>query len=198
MREFDEIDMEILKLLNEDARRSFSSIAKKVGLSGPAVSDRVKTLQEAGIINRFTIDIDRSKLQSDVSILVKVNIDTDTDKIEKHKNQIKDTDKIEHIFITAEGNIWFYAHIQKKDIYKWIQELFADTKNIDYKVTLIDNFEWAPSLKGTELKVTCVECNNTVDIEGESLKIDDQLYYFCCPSCKSQFEERYNRIKSDI
>jgi len=46
MRDLDETDMEILSLLAENARRSFSAIGEEVGLSGPAVSDRVTRLQE--------------------------------------------------------------------------------------------------------------------------------------------------------
>ena len=61
-RDLDKIDLEIVRLLSEDARRPFSDIAEHVGLSPPAVSDRVDRLQEQGIIRQFTVDIDRQKL----------------------------------------------------------------------------------------------------------------------------------------
>lgn len=59
-RNLDEIDLEIVRLLADDARRPFNDIADRVGLSPPAVSDRVDRLREQGVIQRFTIDIDRS------------------------------------------------------------------------------------------------------------------------------------------
>ena len=45
MRELDETDVQILSLLAEDARRPYSDIGETVGLSGPAVSDRVTRLR---------------------------------------------------------------------------------------------------------------------------------------------------------
>jgi len=45
MRDLDDTDLEILSLLAEDARRPFSEIGERVGLSGPAVSDRVTRLR---------------------------------------------------------------------------------------------------------------------------------------------------------
>lgn len=51
----DDIDKQILDLLNDDARRPYSEIADKVGVSPPTVSDRVERLQEKGVIDQFTI-----------------------------------------------------------------------------------------------------------------------------------------------
>lgn len=73
MRDLDETDMEILSLLAENARRPFSAIGEENGLSGPAVSDRVTRLQEAGVINHFTIDVDRSQLKAGVPVLIQLD-----------------------------------------------------------------------------------------------------------------------------
>ncbi|HEY3291718.1 MAG TPA: Lrp/AsnC family transcriptional regulator, partial [Anaerolineae bacterium] len=40
----------ILKLLQENARIPFSELGRQVGLSAPAVTERVRKLEEAGII----------------------------------------------------------------------------------------------------------------------------------------------------
>jgi len=44
----DEIDRDILLHLQENARSSFTELGKKVGLSTPAVNERVKKLEEKG------------------------------------------------------------------------------------------------------------------------------------------------------
>ena len=62
--------LEILQLLLSNARRPYSDIADVVGLSAPAVSDRVARLQEMGITNRFTLDVDRSQLRKGIPVLV--------------------------------------------------------------------------------------------------------------------------------
>jgi len=54
----DAIDRRILRLLREDGRMPHAAIAKTVGLSGPAVHDRVRKLEAAGIISGYTAVLD--------------------------------------------------------------------------------------------------------------------------------------------
>jgi Lrp/AsnC family transcriptional regulator, leucine-responsive regulatory protein len=54
----DRIDNHILSLLRQDGRMSHAAIAKQVGLSGPAVHERVRKLEQAGVIAGYTAVID--------------------------------------------------------------------------------------------------------------------------------------------
>lgn len=54
----DAVDRKIVKLLQEDARRSFKDIGDHVHLSPPAVKRRVDTLERDGVIRGFTAVID--------------------------------------------------------------------------------------------------------------------------------------------
>jgi Lrp/AsnC family leucine-responsive transcriptional regulator len=49
----DHINSKLLYLLQEDARRSFSELGRAVGLSSPAVAERVRRMEEAGIITGY-------------------------------------------------------------------------------------------------------------------------------------------------
>lgn len=53
----DDVDRKILNILGEDARTSYSDLAKEVGLSRPAIKERVDALQRKGIIERFTVEV---------------------------------------------------------------------------------------------------------------------------------------------
>ena len=68
----DTVDSKILEILNEDGRASASMIADKVDLSVPAVGDRIKKLQESGIIRGFKPIIDSNKIGLDVSAFITV------------------------------------------------------------------------------------------------------------------------------
>lgn len=61
----DRIDRRILQLLTEDGRMSHAAIAKEVGLSGPAVHDRVRKLEQLGVIAGYTAVLDPHQLQRD-------------------------------------------------------------------------------------------------------------------------------------
>ncbi|AGB30063.1 regulatory protein MarR [Natrinema pellirubrum DSM 15624] len=193
MRDLDETDMEILRLLGENARRPFSEIADEVDLSGPAVSDRVDRLEEAGIINRFTIDVDQSQLRAGVPVFVQVTAPPGT--VEDCRTAAAEADAVEHVFVTADGGVWFYARAQVQRVREWLEGLLPDAAGIAYDVTLMDDAEWTPSLDGTQFALTCAECGNTVDSEGESSRIDGDVYHFCCSSCQGRFEDRYDRLE---
>ncbi|ELY65716.1 AsnC family transcriptional regulator [Natrinema versiforme] len=196
MRDLDETDMAILRLLGENARRPFSEIAAEVDLSGPAVSDRVARLEDAGIINRFTLDVDQSQLRAGVPVFVQVTAPPDA--VEDCRTAAAEADAVEHVFLTADGEIWFYARAQVNGVREWLAGLLPDADGIDYDVTLVDDAEWTPSLEGTQFALTCAECDNTVDSEGESSRIDGEVYHFCCQSCQGRFEDRYDRLEKGV
>jgi len=196
MHDLDETDLEILSMLTEDARRPFSEIGEAVDLSGPAVSDRVTRLQEAGIINRFTIDVDRAQLRAGVPVLVQITLPAAS--VETVRERVRGSDGVEHVFVTVEGDIWFYARAEARNVRTWVAGLLSDVDVEGYSVTLVDDFEWTPSVEGLEFALTCAECGNTVDSEGETARIDGEIYHFCCPSCLDRFETRYRRLEEGV
>ena len=193
MRDLDETDMEILSMLAADARRPFSEIGDEIGLSGPAVSDRVTRLEEAGVINSFTIDVNRAALRAGVPVLIDLTLPPSS--LSAARDAVRESDAVEHVFVTAEGNLRFYARVEAQNVREWVAGLFDEIAIDDYTVTLVDDVEWTPSVDGVEFALTCAECGNTVDSEGETARIDDEVYHFCCSSCLSRFEDRYRRLE---
>lgn len=193
MRELDETDMEIMTLLAEDARRAFADIGDEVGLSGPAVSERVKRLQESGVIEGFTINVDRSQLRAGVPVFVRVEVGGDEGAL---RERIAGADAVEHVFVTADGDVWFYARAEVQRVRRWLSNLLGEAA-ADYEVTLLDEVAWTPTIDGVEFALTCAECGNTVDSEGESARLGDDVYHFCCPSCASRFSDRFERFEAD-
>lgn len=67
----DAIDRQILRLLRQDGRMAHSAIAKEVGLSGPAVHDRVRKLEQRGVIASYTAVLDPELLdRSDMAFVM--------------------------------------------------------------------------------------------------------------------------------
>jgi Lrp/AsnC family transcriptional regulator, leucine-responsive regulatory protein len=58
----DRIDRQILRYLRQDGRMSLASIAKEVGLSGPAVHERVRKLEQNGVIAGYSVIIEPEAL----------------------------------------------------------------------------------------------------------------------------------------
>jgi Lrp/AsnC family leucine-responsive transcriptional regulator len=53
----DLIDRAIIKELRDDARLSMRELARRVALSAPAVGERVRKLEERGVIERYTVAV---------------------------------------------------------------------------------------------------------------------------------------------
>ena len=71
----DMIDLNILETLKQNGRETASEISKKVHLSIPAVSERIKKLEEANIIEKYTIKINREKMGYKLLVTIFVNIE---------------------------------------------------------------------------------------------------------------------------
>ena len=70
--ELDGVDRKILRLLTADGRQSYQAIADEVGLSRPAVMERVKRLEEAGIVTGYLAQVDRAKVGYPITAFVAV------------------------------------------------------------------------------------------------------------------------------
>jgi len=68
----DSTDRRILSILSADGRASYQAIADAVGLSRPAVMERVKRLEELGYITGYGAHLDRTKLGCPVTAFVAV------------------------------------------------------------------------------------------------------------------------------
>ncbi|MFN2572561.1 MAG: Lrp/AsnC family transcriptional regulator [Gemmatimonadales bacterium] len=70
--ELDAIDRRILRILAQDGRASYQAVADEVGLSRPAIMERVKRLEEAGYIRGYRVQLDRAKIGFPVTAFVAV------------------------------------------------------------------------------------------------------------------------------
>jgi Lrp/AsnC family transcriptional regulator, leucine-responsive regulatory protein len=68
----DAVNIRLLQALREDARQSMSSLARRVGMSAPAVTERVQRLERAGVIRGYSVDIDPAALGFPVAAWVRV------------------------------------------------------------------------------------------------------------------------------
>ncbi|WP_122090838.1 AsnC family transcriptional regulator [Halalkalicoccus subterraneus] len=195
MRDLDETDLKILQLLMSNARQPYSNIADVVGLSAPAVSDRVARLQEIGIINRFTLDVDHSQLRKGIPVLLTLEAASNGPGVASIKDVLLDEGAVEHVFTTAEADLVVYARVPDNDVASWLGDTLEDGAITDFGVTLLAGADWSPDLGGTEFALTCAQCGNTVDSEGTATRIDGKLYQFCCPSCESRFGEKYEQLQ---
>lgn len=188
MRGLDNIDREILAILSENARTPYSDIAEAVDRAPPTVSDRIDRLRELGVIRRFTVDLDRSKLDAGTPVLVELAVAPN--EVDAVRNALRDAEAVERVYITADDRVVAHAHVPG-DVREFLNQTLPDEGVRSRDVSLLSEAEHASGVGDVSLALSCAECGNTVTAEGESRTLDGDTYYFCCSSCEERFVERY-------
>lgn len=70
----DEIDKKILKELQTDARISYAELGRRVGLTTPAVIERVRKLEDNKIITGYRVEIDTAKIGLPITAFIRMSI----------------------------------------------------------------------------------------------------------------------------
>lgn len=70
----DEIGWRILEHLQQNGRMSFAELGRRVGLTLPAVAERVRRMEEAGIITGFRAEINPAKIGLPIAALIRISI----------------------------------------------------------------------------------------------------------------------------
>lgn len=70
----DAVAWKILDALQKNARQSFAEIGRQVGLSTPAVAERVHRLEDAGVITGYHVALDIAKLGLPIRVLLRLTI----------------------------------------------------------------------------------------------------------------------------
>lgn len=70
----DQIDWKILKNLQENARISYAELGRKINLTTPAVIERIRKLEDAGIITGYRAEIDTAKVGLPITAFLRMSI----------------------------------------------------------------------------------------------------------------------------
>ena len=73
----DRTDYQILNILQQDCRTTLKNIGEQVGLTAPAVSERIRRLEDQGIIESYRIVINRERLNCNMTGFILVKLDPD-------------------------------------------------------------------------------------------------------------------------
>lgn len=104
MERIDEIDAKILELLQESGRMKRNAIAEQVGLSVPAVSERMRKLEDRGVLLGFYAVVDAKRLHIDITAFIRVMVDGS----ERYPSFVKAASALDEVqevhSITGEGS----------------------------------------------------------------------------------------------
>jgi Lrp/AsnC family transcriptional regulator, leucine-responsive regulatory protein len=196
MVELDQTDTDILQLLMDDARRSYTDIGEQVGLSAPSVSNRITQLKDLGVIDGFTVNIDRSMLATGDDILIEIEAQPGSE--EAIVETLSTVDAVECILQAVDPRISAHAYMNDREIKQLFSETLDEQHIQSYEIRKIANSVWKPQIDRSDLAIECIECGKPIEGDGITLETEEQQYYLCCTSCESLFREQYDELKSGV
>ena len=104
----DALDQQIVRLLIENARSSYSEIGQKIGISRVAVKQRIQTLEQRGVIEEYTTIINPQKISGAASCYLE--IETRPDVLPDVEQILRENDTVTQIYrVTGRNKLHVHA-----------------------------------------------------------------------------------------
>jgi Lrp/AsnC family leucine-responsive transcriptional regulator len=199
MVELDNLDVKILTHLQSNSRESFQEIARRCLTSVPTVKSRVDRLLELGIIKKFTIDIDNSKLGIAEAILL---VNARPSAVSRIAKELLELEEVKELYMTSDSDTGIISRIAGD-----MQHILAIQDRIN--LTDVNNIhvisvkapfrkETTIPLASSNIILTCAYCNKKVTGDAVRKKFDYKDYFFCCTTCQGEFEKKYTKLLAKI
>ncbi len=195
--EIDTNEMKILIELQKNGRLSRRMLADRIDVSTPTVSSKIEKLENMGIIEGFSIDIDHKKMGFQ-KYLLKVDSDGKTEeeirKIFEGFELFRKIEKLEGSGFLITLFVHEFNQLDKATEYLEekngceIRDIWR-TQDERSKVPRIPLDENVP------LDIACYYCGKPIKGEPKKWKKDGKEHYFCCSSCEQLYEEKYDRLQ---
>lgn len=99
---FDTIDLAILEQLQSDSKITNATLAQRVGISPPSTLERVKKLEQEGIVRGYVAIIDAAAVDKSICALVHVTLrEHGEDKLNIFKSAVRDFEEVQAAWHTA-------------------------------------------------------------------------------------------------
>ena len=110
----DDLDWKILKSLQNDARQTYTEIGHSLGLAHSTIYDRIKRMEEQGIIKKYTtiLDLQRIGIKKITAI---VTIFTDPKEIENVAKKLSEFTQVSEVFTSLSEELLVIAKVIAED-----------------------------------------------------------------------------------
>lgn len=195
--ELDATNAAILRSLQEDGRASLRTIAKKVGVSVPTVSARLRNLEELGIVRGYRVLLDTDRLEATTVALV---VKTKPGAADDVARRIAAREWARRVLIDRPASILVDVAVDRPE---GVRAILAEVSGLA-EVTGVQDYVGLKTVKDEPVllsrdrlaaNVACFECKGPIQGEPVKVRRDGRYHYFCCHTCERLYMEKYDRIR---
>ena len=151
MKSLDAIDIAILHALQDDGRLAVSALAKQVGLSGTACTERVRQLEAAGVISGYAALVDGPAIGLGLVAFIEVSLDRiSREAFDQFRAAVERITEIEECHMVAGG----FDYLMKVRV----QDMEA------YRRFLGETLARLPGIRQTHTYTVMEEVKNTTEL----------------------------------
>ena len=129
----DDKDLEILKLMQGNARLTAESLGYEIGLSPPAVQKRLKKLRETGVIEKEIAVLSPSSMGREMTVIVQVMLERESRMhLDAFKKRMRNAPAVQQCYYaTGEADFIIIVVVENIQEYEeFTQEYFFDESNV--------------------------------------------------------------------
>lgn len=126
--DLDDTDRAILRSLQADARTPFSEIARQIDMSSATVHDRVKRMEEAGVIEGYHAKLDPKAVGLDISAIVGLQVEQGRE--QDTLKRLEDIDGVTEVNLTT-GSWDVMMRVYAKDAERLRELMFENIAQMD-------------------------------------------------------------------
>ena len=156
MERIDDTDAVILRLLQENGRIKRSDIAEAIGMSLPSTSERMRKLEERGVITGYHATVDPKRVGVDITAFVRVRVDGSSHYPAFVKRVRSEVEILELHSITGEG-----SHILKLRT--------ANTTTLEQLLSRIQSWD---GVVGTSTSIVLTTHKETLLLDVQPMTLD--------------------------
>lgn len=110
----DAIDLKILEALQDDARQTYTAIGKRLGVAHSTVYDRIKRMEQHGIIKKYTAIIDAEKA-GEKNITAIMTVFTNPKESEKVAEKLCEAPQVLEVYTSLSEELLIIAKVVAED-----------------------------------------------------------------------------------
>ena len=140
--DIDDIDKQLLRLLQTQARMSITELAERVNLSATPCARRIKRLEEVGIITGYHTQTDAQKLGYPLAVFIAISMDRHTaDRFEHFEEKIQSFDEVVSCSIVTGRTEDYLIKVRVRDMAHYEEFLLHRLNRIEGVAQVHTSFE---------------------------------------------------------
>ena len=142
LADVDEIDRQLLRLLQMQARMSITELAERVNLSATPCARRIKRLEDAGIITGYHTKMDAQKMGYPLAVFIAISMDRHTaERFEQFEAKVQSFDEVVSCSIVTGRSEDYLIKVRVRDMAHYEEFLLHRLNRIEGVAQVHTSFE---------------------------------------------------------